>query len=126
MPKKAPFQQRAHKLRIYFREWRAHRGLTQQQLADRIGTTKGRVSLKERGEEGWDEEYLADLAYALSTEPASLLMRNPLDSDAPWSLLDSLGPQSREKVLDYARMLKRDEEEVPAAATEKPSGRKVA
>ena len=33
-----------HPSRLYLREWRQDRGLTQEQLADRIGTTKATIS----------------------------------------------------------------------------------
>jgi hypothetical protein len=85
-------------------------------LADRIGTTKTRVSLKERGEEGWDDAYLAALADALNAEPASLIMRNPLATDAPWSILEGLKPESKEKVIDYIKMVKATEESDSKAA----------
>lgn len=110
MPKKAPFQQRRHKLTIYFREWRKEKKLTQQQLAERIGTSKTRVSMKENGDEGWDDSYLAALSEALSVDPASLLMRDPNSRDSPWSLLESLKPESKAKVADYAETLKKAEE----------------
>jgi len=117
MPKKPPFHTSVRQITVYFREWRAFRQLTQQQLADRIGTSKTRVSMKENGKEGWDDGYLAALAEALGIdEPASLLMRNPVDDAAPWSLLEGLKPDSRAKVLDYIEVLKRAEESKERAA----------
>lgn len=106
MPRQAGFQLKRSPLRTFFREWRAFLQLTQQRLADRIGTTKARVSMKERGEEGWDDAYLAALAEALGTDPASLIMRNPLDSAAPWTLLEALKPENRDKAVEYMRLLK--------------------
>jgi transcriptional regulator with XRE-family HTH domain len=97
-------------LKTFFKEWRVFRGLTQQRLADRLYTTKTRVSMKERGVEGWDDAYLAALADALNTDPASLIMRNPLETDSPWSLIDGLKPESRAKVLDYIRLVRASEE----------------
>ena len=117
MPKRAAYQQYGRRVRVYFKEWREHAGLTQQKLADRLGTSKTRVSMKERGIEGWDDAYLAALAEALGLdEPASLLVRNPLDRSAPWSLLDNLKPASRAKVLDYIDTLRRAEQTEDKAA----------
>ena len=66
--------------------------------------------MKERGKEGWNDSYLAALADALGVdEPASLIMRNPSDKDAPYSLLEGLKPEIREKVIDYIDVLKRAE-----------------
>lgn len=111
MPKKAAFQERQRKLRVYFKEWREAKSLTQQKLADRIGTSKTRVSMKENGEEGWDDGYLAALAYALGLdEPASLLMRNPQDKASPWTLFESLKPESKAKVFDYIETVKKAED----------------
>lgn len=118
MPRRPEFYSADRKsVTVYFKEWRKFKGLTQQQLADRLGTTKTRVSMKERGEEGWDNAYLAALADALGVdEPASLLMRNPLDKDAVWSLLDSLKPTSRAKALDYINLLNRADQSEEEAA----------
>lgn len=115
MSKKPDFQT-DRVVAVYFREWRLYKGLTQQQLADRLGTTKTRVSMKERGEEGWDNSYLAALADALGVdEPASLLIRNPFDKGAPWTLLEGLKPESRAKVLDYIETLEKAERSDRAA-----------
>jgi transcriptional regulator with XRE-family HTH domain len=109
--KKSRFRYDGPPVTIFFKEWREHVGLTQQRLADRIGTSKTRISMKETGKEGWDNAFLAALAEALGVEePASLLIRNPKDKNAPWSLLDGLKPATREKVIDYIEVLRKAEE----------------
>lgn len=104
---KKPEARRA--LRVYFKEWRQFRNLTQQQLADRLGTSKTRISMKERGEEGWDDRFLAALSDALGVyPPASLIMRNPLEIDAVWSLQEHLqkaGPDARQRILSVVETL---------------------
>lgn len=116
MPRTPSYRGKAT-LKHYFREWRLERNLTQQRLADRMGTTKTRVSRKENYKEGWDDAYLAALAEALAvSEPGSLIMRNPADESAPWSLLETLSAESRAKVVEFAEMLKLREENKTRAA----------
>lgn len=124
MPKKPPYRKPpprvvyssdAHET-TFFKEWRIFHGLTQQKLAERLGTTKTRVSMKENGNEEWDGAYLAAMAYALQTDRASLLIRNPLDKSAPWSLLESLKPENQAKVKGYISDLGRAEETERAPA----------
>lgn len=64
--------------RHYVREWRQHRSLTQEQLAERIGKTHGAISQLERGLTDYTQGMLEALAYALSCEPGDLLSVNPL------------------------------------------------
>lgn len=61
----------------YIREWRKHRHLTQERLAERVGQTQGWVSQLERQEIGYTQGTLEALAYALSCEPSDLLAVNP-------------------------------------------------
>lgn len=109
MPKKPPFYAGQRQIRTYFKEWRKAKHLTQEQLAERLGTSKTRISMKERGKEGWDNGYLAALANALGIEePASLIMRNPLEEDAVWSLQDHLKkatPAARQRILSVVETL---------------------
>ena len=59
-------------VRFYLAEWREHRGLTQQQLANRLGVTGVTVSRWETGQRqpDWDAE--ADIAKALNADPVDL------------------------------------------------------
>jgi len=70
-------------VRHFLKEWRKHRGLTQQQLADRLPsgddgkpTGKDVVSRWERNERGISMDVQAALAEALSITPADLF-RDP-------------------------------------------------
>ncbi len=65
------------KPRHFIKEWRKHRGLTQQRLADRLGLTHGAVSQLERGLVGYTQPTLEALAEALQCEPADLIWRDP-------------------------------------------------
>lgn len=63
--------------RHYIREWREHRGLTQQQLADRLETSKGMISRWESNQRGLTIDVQASLADALDLESPGDIFRNP-------------------------------------------------
>lgn len=93
--------------RIFVREWRKHRGLTQAQLAERIGIDQGQLSKIENRKRQYDEEFLALAADALRCEPVDLLIRDPTDPDGIWSVWDALAPTQRRQVVEMAKVLKR-------------------
>lgn len=61
-----------NKMRVFLREWREHFGLTQETLADRIGTTKGTVSRMEKSTREPNLGYLAAFAEALDIDTGQL------------------------------------------------------
>lgn len=91
--------------RTFIRHWRKHRGLTLEQLADRIGMTASHLSMLERSQRSYTQETLEALAEAMQTDPASLLMRNPLDQDAIWSVWDQAQLGERRQIIEVAKTL---------------------
>lgn len=91
--------------RTFIREWRQHRKLTLEQLAERLDMTAAHLSMLERGQRGYTQETLERVAHALSTDAASLLMRNPEDQDAIWSVWDQAKPGEREQITAVAKAL---------------------
>lgn len=89
--------------RTFIREWRVHRGLTLEQLADRVGTTHASLSRIERAIQPYSQELLEGLAEALATDPASLLMRDPTDPEGMWSIWDQAKPGQRRMIVEVAR-----------------------
>lgn len=83
----------------YIREWRQHRGLTLERLADRLDITKGALSNVERGASGYTEPMLKALAYALLCEPADLIMRDPSKPEGLWSIWDSVPETQRQQAI---------------------------
>lgn len=61
----------------FLREWREYRLMTQEQLADRLGTTKGVISLLESGERGLSDKWLRRLGAALDVRPGWILDYTP-------------------------------------------------
>lgn len=91
--------------RTFVREWRKHRGLTLEQLADRMDMVPSHMSMLERGLRGYTQETLEALADALQTDAASLLMRNPDEGDSIWSVWEQAKPGQRRQIIEVAKTL---------------------
>lgn len=87
----------------FIRQWREFRGLTLEQLADRVGTTHATLSRIERGKSPYSQPLLESLASALATDVASLIIRNPQDPEGIWSVWDQAKPGERRMIIDLAR-----------------------
>ena len=94
--------QERNRRRTFIRQWRVHRKLTLEQLAERIGTTHASLSRVERGRQAYTQPLLEALADALQTDPASLLARDPSDPDAIWSIWDRAKPAERRMIVRVA------------------------
>jgi len=73
--------------RYYFRAWRKYRGLTQEQLAERVGMSVSSVSQVETGKQGFTDESLSSFAVALDCTPGDLLSRDPNIDSAIFDLM---------------------------------------
>lgn len=91
-------QRGARPRKTYFKEWRLFRGLTQEQLAERIGTTKAGVSKIETGRTLYNQSSLEAWAVALSCEPSDLISRDPTQEDVR-SLLERAPDDVRSAVV---------------------------
>lgn len=99
------------KPRHFIRQWRRHRGYTQEQLAEIVGVTDGAISQLERGDVGYTQPMLEALSEALACAPADLVMRDPTDKSAPWSIVDQLkraDPPTRTRIIRAVEELLRD------------------
>lgn len=95
----------------FVKQWREYRNMTQERLAGLIGMAPASISQIESGKQGWSGATLYALAYALRCHPGELLMRNPLDTEAPWSLWERLKAEDRPKAIAILRTLVGDEQE---------------
>lgn len=93
--------------RHFIREWRIYRTLTQERLADRVDTSPANISQIENAKQGYTQGMLEALADALNTDPASLLMRNPLDPEGVWSVWDQIPPTERARAIEMLRVFAR-------------------
>jgi transcriptional regulator with XRE-family HTH domain len=89
--------------RTFIKQWREYRNLNQEQLAERLDMTQPHLSMLENGRRGYTQETLEAVAEALQTDVASLLMRNPEDGDAIWSIWDNAKPGERRMIVDIAK-----------------------
>lgn len=91
--------------RHFIKEWRAHRGLTMERLADRLDISKATLSRIESGKQPYTQDTLEALADALSCEPADLIMRNPTAPGAIWSLWEKATVAQRQQIESVVRAL---------------------
>lgn len=90
----------------YLRQWRKHRGYTQDRLAEMTGLSKGYVSQLEVGTRQYTQELLELFAENLRCTPADLIMRDPTDPEGLWTIYDQLSPVERRQVVQIAHTLK--------------------
>lgn len=92
--------------KTYIRNWRKKKNLTLERLADRIGMTPSNLSMLERGKRGYSQETLEALADELTGgDVASLLMRNPDDQDAIWSVWEQALPGEKRQIVEIAKTI---------------------
>lgn len=72
----------------YLRAWRKHRGLTQDQLGEKIGVSGSSISQLETGKQGFTDKTLADLSKVLDCSPLALLAHDPSRTDSFWPLFE--------------------------------------
>lgn len=99
-----PIQKRPPQ-RHFIKEWRKHRGLTQEALAERAGMTPNNLSQLENHKQRYSADGLDALAQALDCEPAQLLMVDPSKDDAIWSIWERAKPAERQQIIAVARAL---------------------
>lgn len=72
--------------RNYLRAWREFREMSQEALAEKVGTTGSVISMLENGNRGLSDKWLRKLAPALGTTPGNLLDHDP--NELPTDILD--------------------------------------
>jgi transcriptional regulator with XRE-family HTH domain len=107
MPVRVRFKKRPRQP-TFVRQWRVHRGLTQEQLAERLRMSAAQLSRIETGKQPYTQDFLEAAAEELGVELASLLMRDPLkedpnDPNTIWSLWDQAKPGQRRMIVDIAK-----------------------
>jgi len=87
----------------YIKEWRVHKGLTLERMAERLETNKGQISKLERGDQRMNDSWIAGYAEALGIEPSQLLR----DPEAPTinDLLSGATPDQIEKIKSIAAVI---------------------
>jgi len=94
----------AKKSANHLRAWREFRQLTQEDLAERVGTTGAVISLLESGGRRLSDKWLYKLAPALNTRPGFLLEFSPDDADL--SILEAITDVAPERKGEALRLLR--------------------
>jgi transcriptional regulator with XRE-family HTH domain len=81
----------------YIRQWRKFRGMTQEQLAERVGVVRAQLSKIETGARKYDQEFLELAAVALGCEITDLLGRDPTQPQSIMSIWDQVPAESRDQ-----------------------------
>lgn len=79
----------------HLRAWRERAGLTQEELAEKVGTAGNVIGLLESGQRGLSDKWLRKLAPHLGTTPGFLLDHHPSDLDTDILDLWSRVPDDR-------------------------------
>jgi DNA-binding XRE family transcriptional regulator len=83
---------------LHLRGWRKFRELSQAELGERIGVSDATISRIEKGEQNWDQEFLKAAAEVLRCDPVDLLMRDPSQPGAVWSIWAHAKPADRVRI----------------------------
>lgn len=89
--------------RVYLREWRDAKGLSQDQLAERLETSKSVISKLETGKQRYNQDWLEAYAFALDVD-VSAFFRHP-DAPTPQELLASMTPDRQRTALQLLETL---------------------
>lgn len=103
MSQRIGYRPKRARRRTFLKEWREYRQLTQDALAERLKTSKASISRIEAGTQAYTQDFLEACAEALRTDPASLLMRNPTDDEAVWSIWDRAKSGERQMIENIVR-----------------------
>lgn len=97
--------ERSNGPRHYIRDWRKYRGLTQEQLAGRLGVVTSSVSQLETGKQGYSQPMLEAIADALGCAPADLLNVNPFKEGEVVDLMRLIDDKNRDQAIRVLRAL---------------------
>lgn len=89
--------------RNYLKAWREFRRMTQEELADKIGTDKAVISLLENEKRPLSSKWLRKLAEALDTQPGYILDHDPNSINADifdiWTRIDEVDRAQAARIL---------------------------
>lgn len=92
--------------RNYLRAWREAKGLTQEELADKVGTTKAVISLLENEKRPLSSKWLRKFGDALGTTPGRILDVDPKEVSAEvLNIWDHIAIEDRPRAVRILRSL---------------------
>lgn len=97
----------------FIRSWREYRNLSLAQLVDRLVDpntfeplmTAASLSRIERGLQPYSQPQLEAIAEALGCQAGDLITRNPTDSEAIWSIWETLDDAGRKRAIEVLKVL---------------------
>lgn len=89
----------------FLRNWRKFRGYSLERASEQINMSRENLGRVERGEVPYSQDLLEELAEAYTCEVADLLIRDPLESEAIWSIWANAQPAQRVQIISVARAL---------------------
>lgn len=99
--------QNADMAKNHLKAWRKFRHFTQEELAEKVGTTKAVISNLEVGERGLSDKWLRRLAPVLGTTPGFLLDHDPEDLDTAFlEAAMAVPPERRQQALEILKTFK--------------------
>jgi transcriptional regulator with XRE-family HTH domain len=92
--------------RNYLKQWREKKELSQEELAEKVGTTKSVISLLENEKRPLSAKWLRKLADALGTTPGRILDIDPDETSAEMlNAWDELNKRDRPRAIRVLRSL---------------------
>lgn len=90
----------------FLRHWRKKKGLTLEELAEKVGTTKAVVSLLENEKRPLSAKWLRKFAEALDTTPGRILDVDPNEASAEvLDIWDHMSKRDRPRAIRVLRSL---------------------
>ncbi len=90
--------------RNYLKAWREFRGMTQDELAEKVDTTKAVISLLENEKRPLSSKWLRRIADVLGTRPGHILDHDP--NEVPSDIYDIWGGVSTTDRAQVARIIR--------------------
>ncbi len=93
----------------HLRAWREFKKLSQDELADAVGTTQSQIAHLEGGERALSAKWLRKLADALKTTPGHLLDHDP--TTLPTDIVEiwlTASPDQRRQLIEMAKVIVRN------------------
>lgn len=101
------FKKTGERRRHFIAQWRRHRNLSQERLADQLGLSAATLSRIENGYIPYGQDFLEAVADALRCEPGDLITRNPETPEGIWSIWEQIPATERGRAIEVLKALAR-------------------
>lgn len=99
-------QRTRRKTKVFFREWRTFRGLSQERAAELIGIDRTSLGRIENGKQIYSEPVVEAMANAYQCDPNDLFVRDPNDPEGLWAIIDGIPATGRAQAVAVLKALK--------------------